>query len=519
MHLSRYKFGDPVAENDTEILRNADMFMTTLSWRAAQDEQTNLILGRKGAGKTALRLGLQYHVKTRRWATEEILFKTSIAERFKQSIEQACEHPDFVQSTFFVQMWKYAIVTAAANALFHSQIGASNRQKLVATKKLLQEPGGMPRCTTEDLRYSITNCLLNCVRAVPEALDRYKDDPEAQAQFPAVNAYHSVLQEVLSIISQDHQVLVTLDDFDEAFDEHYEVVQPLLIGLVNAIRQLRGDLGERYKYFSIKCFIPYDCLGPREYDEYDEEASDGQAKEFRHFDKLKQSTITWDYESLSVLVAKRAHPALRSVGGVPKKSPGKENAGEVLKHLFETPLSGEFPYSTAIEWIAHATLERPRDTLESVEKLRQLAIEQDPDAERIDTSHLLKHMPEISSNVARMVIREYSLKFPGIREVISQFKECGADISQKEVIARVRQAAVGQNLTPDQWVIALYETGFLCRIFMKVMGGRGQYSHERVVVSWKEDRVGKVEADRFVVHQAFWPMLNIQPPRWAFRYA
>ncbi|GEM_PF-6159107 len=507
-HLSSYDFGHITAESDEKRLRDPSCFCETSSWNSANLAHKYLIVGRKGSGKTSIRIGMDAYQKQINQITCHIEFANFSSETLLNLIDPI-SHQLFSKSAFLKNTWRYAIALKLAKGVLKSNLPKSVKEKISNFQIILDDPGELPDCRDEDGEFNLHNIFTTAVFGLIEII-KSEPKPNQILNYPITKRFRTAESELYSLFSSgDTGALLTIDNFDDAFEEYHEVAQPMIIGMTDAVKTVFSEYesSTSSNHLRIKAFVPEDAFGPRDY---------------RHYDKVSPVPIHWSPKDLGMFVARRIHSTLRITGdtggNVPRGAPStQDEVTKTLNKLFE-PIAEADPYRDPMTWIAHFCLERPRDVILLLDGLRASILESDEDATSISGQHLHSYLPAASEIIAENIVREYSSKFPKLSSAISAFSNGRAELSPEQAknILIHTPGLVTPHQTTSYWMNSLYECGFLCKVYLRKVG----MSYKKVAVtSWRDDAANDVDADSFVVHQAFWRYSRLTAPDWVFEYA
>jgi hypothetical protein len=408
----------------------------------------------------------------------------------------------FSRKLFLRSVWRYALVTSAIVAFLDFARGRS-RDQLDACAQLIHEPGDLPNCLSRRTRrFSLYNTFINATKSIEPVLTG-DYDPDAKATFPLTPRFVGVERAFMECLGDDASILVTVDDFDKAYERFHDVVQPHIHGLLSAVRQLR-DVYANAAVFQIKAFVPKDAVTPQQY---------------RDMDKILVETVEWSANELRVMLAKRIHRTIRNThGGVPRNVESLDAANAVLGKIFPTTFTGPPGFNDAFAWMFHFTQARPRDVLFLVRELIALKTSEEERAQALTEADIFQFLPAASVRLAETVIAEYNARFPGLDSVIQCFASGSASIQRDEALHRVSRLRQGK-MDAQAWLDALYEIGVLGRVLLVPMPGNVTYTKKRAVFSFHDDTSDPILSPELVVHQMFWRKLQLVPPDWPFLYA
>ncbi len=503
MKLRDINFGNLDAQSEAQTLVRNDVFFESQAWEAAKDKGKWFILGRKGAGKSALRLMLEHQASLGRpWVNLSFLqFPT---ESLGTILDQTRKNALYTDRRFFASTWRYAIIFAVANRLVRSGQISDAPRRLNKCKAVLDGSGSSaPRAEDGRLNFSLVNLFIDAAEMCGSHLAG-KSDPAEKTAFPFGTTARECERELVHYLKdRGLHIPVFIDDLDYDLHRFDDVVHPLLLGLIDAVREHYLDYPD--SPIAIKAFLPTDVM-PTNY---------------RDLDKVGYYVMEWTKSELAQLIARRVHLAGRGVGGMPTRVDSGSAAESVLKHVFPS-LSGGHDYRDTITWLCHSTHMRPRDLQKVLNELRQAKCKEDANATCWSEDDIYRFLPEVLKKLANQIQGEFSARYPDIGVVMHRFQERNAEINRGEFCSLIAGIPGLARKDAQVWIDALYECGFLCTVItQETRPGASQPRSKFAMCSWHQSLTpgDHVLADDFVVHRLFWDRFSISPPRgWSFRY-
>lgn len=502
MKLRDIDFGFPDAVADAHNLRRNGVVHETEAWTSRTDNRVSAYFGRKGSGKTALRLAIERPGQYS--SVVSLTFRDFGNESLGLLIDDLRDAGHDV-SRFFRSTWRLAIVGAAASAAYRSpQLLGPHRNELTACRALLENAKEEnPKCENDKLVFSLFDMFMSAARGARLLhSDKSRGDSD-RLLYPYTALVKAAEAELVSMLRRhDKTICITIDDFDEDYGRFHDVVRLHTEGLLDAIREHQFDFAQ--SPLVVKAFIPRDTMPPYEY---------------RHIDKLAHEVMEWRQEDLDMFVAKRIHPSAIGEGGVPRVLKKHQDAMHVID-LVMPRLSGHSDYRNAMSWLVHCSHQRPRDLQFILIELQARKLRVDPDAASWTETDLYTWLPSACNKLAGKIIKEYSNRYPELSVIIQSLHGKDAEIDRKQLESLFGTMRLLNRAVASYWISALYECGILASVLSTRKGGPGSPLQKVAVCAWHQQLSGggEVSGDSFVIHQLFWNALANKKPSWPFVY-
>lgn len=245
-------FGKVAAERDSDLKHY--FYDNGVIKKVVDDPSAFLILGRKGAGKTAL--FRFFEESPENFISSNDRHITLSLEDYNWNVHSILKNSEKASSMVYKQSWKLVILIESLK-LFHSWFensGQKTPKKLSNSFSLVSRIFGSPYPSTYEVIsnkiFSLTNLKLPSIGASTEgdgfgfeatggeiSFDAVKSDPNLRTKL-SQNIDHliSVIESALSELpSAAPRVFILFDRVDEAWDEiSYDATRPLIGGLVSA---------------------------------------------------------------------------------------------------------------------------------------------------------------------------------------------------------------------------------------------------------------------------------------------
>lgn len=279
-------FGDVAAEDDAVL----DYFLTTDAVSQIQRSDVFLVLGRKGAGKTAI-------VRHFTEAVVDVASRAINLRGYPWSIHASRIDRGASEIEAYVAAWRYLIAVELAS-LVVSRVEGNDHPEVRAIRKFFEENYGGVRLDLGDiLRPSRLN--LSRVSLEPQifgvklggvALDRDAGDMSLGRELDAVSTALIDASVNISRKTQEKNFLLHFDELDQGISRLDEQRSRMIVGLIIAARDVRRT-----------CEAKGICVNPVVYlrtDLWDE-------LEFSDKNKISQTqalNLEWNSDSLQKLV-------------------------------------------------------------------------------------------------------------------------------------------------------------------------------------------------------------------------
>lgn len=314
MERLKAAFREVKAENDSILTEpDSNTFVHTKVYREMEDARRSLIIGRKGSGKTALLLGYQNEHRDRYFAKASIQIKADnfpleplfsfFYSDFRRSIEKTnlqlktkgiSDLPAFIEPAKIAEYaWQQslmcaAIFTTSERLLEEPQLGDVEKKVLRRARRIIGRYMGLNSIKSlgkgagPEIAFSLLIYFFQSVQGViDKALEVHTHEISvalaaitfglSKKLTPRLSRSLDVSAQIISEYYDSHQkrTLITLDKFDDFYDEFYrrsrkdkqaeqrrDFLLSLLQGLVIAARDLSRD--KRFRWLDAIFTIPMD---------------------------------------------------------------------------------------------------------------------------------------------------------------------------------------------------------------------------------------------------------------------
>ncbi len=440
MKISDISWGDDSAEKDPFLLK---YFVESSAFSRLKQKQKNIVIGRKGSGKSALRKKLEEE-----FSNSPETHVITISPKFN-SIRNILNDKDisssFGQEIFFQHTWLRQIYLDCLSHLGNKAKGKYASDSLEFARKVSVELS----CTSKDLVENIAD-ILTKIKAKVGSLGDFGIQIEKELR--NIADIDSLEFHILALANSGAKIVLLIDDLDLGWDNSV-TANNMLLGLLNTINHL-----------SSKSTNIYPCIFLRE-DVYSILITKTQ-----HSDKFRNvERIQWDKESLLKILNERIN------------FNREKNRLEKLANPFNTVFPITIGTSNTDNWLTERTLGRPRELIQFARYYSESV-----DSDSPDDTKLKEAEPTYSSWKLDDLSAEYSNQYPGLSQIFSYWKTKffrskyhlkNADISEMllQLAAEVEVNEPWFNKIVEQTdirslLLILYEIGFIGDF---VLGGEG----------------------------------------------
>lgn len=469
--LDRIYFGRDDAETDAGaagLLRAG--FLRTAAYEAAVSGRKQLLIGRKGAGKTAIRLMLAEAEKPR----SSVITPDEIsADEFRRF-----ELHGVTRQTAKQFLWRYVMALQLAKIVVrHAQAAhkkppasiARLRDFLAANDETGADPQWHDRFwkTIQRLRSSLSLQAFGVTASLE--LSGTGDAPQGVRIAAQLDVVENRLAQALDELHcpPGHEPLLVVDKLDDVWSND-ENSDDLVVGLLTAAKHMTAA------FPGVRCVV---CIRSDIYD-----ALQFPDRDKFHSDEMR---IDWSPHTLIDLLVNRA---AASTGA--QLSPERLFGGCFPEQIRGLP---------AATYLVDRTLLRPRDLIQFANHCRDTAAKNGN--RTITEADVLEAEPQYSAWKLQDLASEYSVSFPFLNDMFVLFQSAPYRFTRAELVGRIETFAAQLELrysrfadlfTPVGISAVLYGIGFLG------VGGDGgfRYVHEG------GPQLNGSEAE-FCVHPAF----------------
>ncbi len=469
-------FGKESAESEQKFLTK--VFLPTPVFDRIRGGHKQLVLGRKGAGKTAVCLTLYENLKQQELDVSLITprdlskFKMSLLE--KGSLNTAESSLLAWKYVFLTELGEYAL-QAAEEKYGGNYLGWPETFKGIRS---FMADNFAKHATWMDRTFKV----VRSVRKI--GLIHIEAEVEARSTQREVEEFADRLDEIPDMIvealhSLNKPIYILVDQVDEVWEPSKES-QALVVGLLRAAKEIH----EQISTVHVITFLRSDIF---------------DALQFHDSDKFHSSEerIVWDKNDLQSLIALRARTSAQISG--------KRGATErIWEMFFPAAVDGK----DSFEYLLQYTLMRPRDLIQLCNLCKDKA--QNHRHSKIEAGDVIEALPQYSKWKLRDLRDEYAVQYPFLERVfLGVFQYSAARLTKDEISELFNPLKDLLLKEFDRFYFEpisnllqiLYYTGFL-----------GAVKDGRVLYSSAGDDVVISSIGEFEIHPAFRLALDVRRP-------
>jgi hypothetical protein len=477
--LEALDLGDVAAENETAGLQR--YFVQTGPYRLARQGHGRLVVGRKGAGKTAMFYAVR-NAESRGHATVMLDFRPEGFQftKLREAVLEALSVGQQEQAV--TALWTFLLTAEVARKILFNpaELRAAERdgRRFASYNELQKAYLGLGLASDEDLSQRF-------LRQIDKLADRFGKAGDITVRTDLVElVYGGDIRELSDAVAkyvteQKDEVWMLIDNLDKSWATRGATFEDILIvqGLLEASRKLERLFGAREVDFRCLVFIRPDVL------ELLKEHSPDRGKE-------TVIDLDWDDRQLFRDIMHRRITSSTELQG---------DFNEVWSALAEPTIG----IQDSFDYILDRTLMRPRDALLFVQRTQQVAL---------NRSHLRITAEDIQQ--AEVGYSEESLiqlglemedTHPGASDALFAFHGSAATLSRSEVVDTLCRGNVDPEGMDDVTELLLW-FGFLG---VQVAEGTPMYSHSVRFTMRRLTHPIESGTGRFVLHPAFHRALDI----------
>jgi hypothetical protein len=500
--LERLKaaFKQVKAENDSILTKpDSHTFVHTKVYKEMEDARRCLIIGRKGAGKTALLLGYQNEHNDRYFAKASIQIKADnfplealfsfFYSGFKHSFEKAgseitdkgiSDLPAFVDPARIAAFaWKQSLICAAIfttseRLMEEPLLPARDKKMLERARRIIARHMGIKSTSVlknesgAEIVFSLLIYFFQSVQGViDKALEVHTHEISvalAAITFVLGKRFKSKLSFSLDIATQvisdyfdlnQKRTLITLDKFDDFYDEFYrrsrkdkhaenrrEFLLSLLQGLVLAARDISRD--SRFRWLDAILTIPMDKF------------LELHLRERVDLENSYVLRLEWKPEELLDFVNRRIAYAL-------ELEPGKkDSAWEILFPFDVTNGRVREVKENSFLYIVRHSLWKPREIQTYLSSIFEMMDEARTPADEEMFRRVAK--TESEKLIRQEFLEEFQSEYPGILKVLKKIENLSLKsvMPYEDLCHKLSGLSLFDDLsTPDEIMLRLFHTGVL----------------------------------------------------------
>jgi len=376
MRLSDIDWGADSAENDPHLLQ---YFYDSTAFRRISNKQKQLVIGRKGAGKSALRSRLKTYFEE-----QPNTFVISVAPQYttiRSILNEGDLQHAFGQEIFFQHTWLRQILTDCLAAVGHDVKGKYAADSVAFARDVAKQLNR----TSLDMLENITEILRRTKAKVGELGEFGLNLEKELRNIADVDALE---HHVLELAASGAQFVVMFDDLDQGWDNSTASNQ-LLLGLLRAATILNGKSARIFPVIFLREDVYALLMGITQ-----------------HADKYRNiELIRWEREQLIQILSSRIQFNRAA------------QAAEPVTDLFGSVFPETVATSNTVNWLVERTLNRPRELL-------QLARAYTESVDAPEPSDIALKTAESGYSTWKLtdLCSEFSNQYPGLQAFFSAWR-------------------------------------------------------------------------------------------------
>lgn len=484
--LQQLRIGDPTAENEMTTL--ASYFLRTDQYSRALLGEVNLVVGRKGSGKTALFIQLRDRIRENK-SNVVVDLKPEGYQLIKLK-EDLLEHlTPGTRQHLITAFWEYLILLEIAYKLLEKDRKSHKHNHEIYDSYVELEKSYNTEAGTEEGDFA--ERLLKLSRKIAQ---------EYRAKYSGVDAQKLTNNEVTNLIyghdiralrkqisrylSTKQSVWVLFDNLDKGWSTHgIDVVDAIVLRcLVDAGRKVERDM--RKDDHTVHCII---FVRNDVYEHLMQNSAD--------YGKEMRATLDWTDPDLL-----REMLRLRLVSGLNDEQ-SKLTFDQVWPTICVSHYSGEDTSSYFID----RSLMRPRNVLKIFNHSRGFA--SNFNRPKITPEDIEKGLKAYSQDLLTELDHELTDVFPDAKDVLYYLLDAPSEVTKLELVTMLNGADI-QSADVDKIIDFLLYYGVL-----GVTSNGATYYIYDVNYDSKILRIRSNQAGsniRYVINPAFWPALSIK---------
>ncbi len=375
MQISKIDWGDDSAEKDPNLLQ---YFVSNSALDRLKNRNKTFIVGRKGAGKSALRKKLTSYFESEGYIVVEASPSYNIIRNIVTDKELSLNFGDEV---FFQYVWLRYLLNSALIKIGDCTSGNLASGSLEFARKLALQSGQ----TNKDLLESLSE-VLNRIKIKAGKLGDLGISVENTLRVEAeIDSYEHHIKE---LSAAGYKIIFMVDDLDLGWNNS-PVANNLLLGLLTTTNYIKALSGHLHIFVYIRDDV-YRIL----------------LTKTQHSDKYRDiESLRWTDDDLINLLSERIRFNYRKEGVYIEAEP------------FETVFPSMVGTSNTTNWLIERTLRRPRELLQISRVYSEKNESELPNADLLREAEL-----QYSNWKLDDLCTEFSYQYPRLREVFAFWK-------------------------------------------------------------------------------------------------
>ncbi len=486
--LQSLRIGDPTAENEMTTL--SSYFLQTDQFTRTLKGDVNLVVGRKGSGKTALFIQARDEIRSDK-RNIVVDLKPEGYQLLKLKEEILTYLSEGSRQHLITAFWEYLLLLEVAYKLLEKDKQIYKHNHLITNLYLeLEETYQIADFSAEG---DFSERLLTLSqRIVGEYQDKYGLDHlhkltgEQVTELLYVHDIRLLRSRISAYLEQKRAVWVFFDNLDKGWSTHGvdEIDAIVLMCLINAGRKIERDMQKQNRIFHCIVFVRNDV-----YEHLMQNSAD--------YGKEMRAVLDWtDPDQLREILR------LRLISGV-----DKTNSTARLDQVIPIVCMSHYKGDETVDYMINRSLMRPRNLIKIFSHCRGFA--SNFNHERINEDDIEKGIAAYSEDLLLELDRELTDVFPSSKNVLYHLLDSNAKLTKIELYTLVKEAGVIESVVYKIIDFLLYYG-----VVGLITETKDMYiydvNYDLRKLEIRIDRAG-IEA-QFCVNPAFWPALNIKSP-------
>lgn len=436
LNLNKITFGSDDAELDEKHGFLDKVFLKTSIYNRAKESKREIVIGRKGSGKSAICLMLK---KAFEGEGASIILVTPKSFS-QQRLEQLRVFSVNKDESYFLS-WKYALLTIIGVKLleFSKDKKVFKWNKEVKTtlrkiRKFLVDNEEVDRDFLES--FSKGASIFSKISIKAYGIEGSAETKQLQADrdiATELERFQSHIEKTLFAIAPK-RLVVLIDKVDEVWNQTEES-EMMIVGLIKAVHDLNSNLQQTQFILFLRSDI-YNTL------------------KFNDSDKLHslEEYIEWKEIDLKHLIANRG----RFSGGL-----SHSEVDDLWQSIFPVKVNGE----SSFNYLLNRSLMRPRELIQFCNTA--LAEAQDNNHAKITESDILSGERNYSNWKLKDLASEFAVQYPYLEDVLALFQGFRKAFTYSDFHERYEETKVKlgeselQDVSTDKMLQILFIIGFL----------------------------------------------------------
>lgn len=441
MNINHIAWGDDSAEKDAYLL---DYFVSSDSFRRLAERLKNIVIGRKGSGKSALLKKLEQVFQDE---SETYVIKVSPNYHSIKAVlnDKDLSENGFGIEIFFQHTWLRQIYLDILCFIGHKGKGRFSQGSLEFARKIAEQQNR----TSKDLVENIAD-ILGRIKVKAGELGEF--GLQLEKELRNVSEVDALEHHTLTLCNAGAKFVILIDDLDLGWDNS-ETANNMLLGLLSAANYLSSQSNNIHPVIFLREDVYSILMGKTQHSD-----------KYRNIERLR-----WNKEDLVEILKARIN-FNRTRDGL-----------EPITDAFHSVFPQTIGTANTDNWIVDRTLSRPRELIQLARYYTESVNGEQPSVQALKDSE-----SDYSNWKLDDLCAEYSNQYPGLVSVFSYWKtkffrqkyhlkkseveDLLLNILAEVTINEDWFNSLTDNTDIDSLLKILYEIGFLGDF---VLGGQG----------------------------------------------